>query len=124
MAIKKVPNEPEREHRILYEAVVDCYDEVERAMGWYYYLERTLEFPFKARCQNLRKTSPLAAGEIVRVVCLANEDDCMSEVLVNVEHGQDTISVPLAQLSCMARKASTLRGVSDWHYWVARGYRY
>ncbi len=28
-----------REQRIHDEIIVDCYDETERAMGWYYYLE-------------------------------------------------------------------------------------
>lgn len=37
-----------REHRIEMEIVVDAYGSEERAMGWYYYLEDKLEFPFKA----------------------------------------------------------------------------
>jgi Calcium binding len=78
----KTPIDPVREHRITYEAVVDCYNGTERAMGWYYYLERALAFPFKARCQSIRSTSPLAIGEVVHVVSLADEEDCMSEVMV------------------------------------------
>jgi len=124
VARKRVPEEPEREHRITYEAVVDCYTEVERAMGWYYYLERALAFPFKARCSTVRKTSPLATGDIVRVLSLADEDECMHEVMVEVEHVHGTLAVPLAQLTCITRRASTLRGVVDWRYWVARGYKY
>ncbi len=37
----------EREHRIEMEVVVDAYNEEERAMGWYCYLEEQLTFPFK-----------------------------------------------------------------------------
>ncbi len=124
VATKRVPTDSEREHRILYEAVVDCYNETERATGWYYYLERALSFPFKARCQSVRNTSPLAVGDVVHVASLADEEDCMNEVMVNVEYGQGTLSVPLAQLTCITRRKSTLRGVGDWHYWVARGYSY
>jgi hypothetical protein len=124
MFTKQLPKEPDREHRILYEAVVDCYDEVERAMGWYYYLEQVLAFPFQAQCQSVRKTSPLAVGEIVRVVSLADEDDCMSEVMVDVEYDRGTISVPLVQLTCITQQEATCQGIGDWHYWVARGYRY
>lgn len=124
MAAKRIPQDPEREHRITYEAVVDCYDEVERAMGWYYYLERALSFPFKARCIGRRSTSPLTVGDGVRVVSLAEEDECMTEVLVNIEYGQDILSVPLARLSRLSRRGSTVRGVGDWHYWVSRGYQY
>ena len=35
-----------REHRIKMEIIVDCYDEAEQAMGWYYYLDDKLNFPF------------------------------------------------------------------------------
>ncbi|MGE5061220.1 MAG: calcium-binding protein [Betaproteobacteria bacterium] len=37
-----------RERRIEMEVVVDAYNALERAMGWYYYLEERLKFPFKA----------------------------------------------------------------------------
>jgi hypothetical protein len=33
----------DRDKRIAIEIVVDCYDEAEQMMGWYYYLEQTLE---------------------------------------------------------------------------------
>jgi hypothetical protein len=41
------------------EAVVDAYNEEERAIGWYYYLDGKLNFPFLARCATRRSTSPL-----------------------------------------------------------------
>jgi hypothetical protein len=41
--------DPEREHRIDHEVVVDAYDSEERAIGWYYYLQEKITFPFKAR---------------------------------------------------------------------------
>ena len=43
-----------REQRIAMEAVVDAYDSSERAMGWYYYLDRRMKVPFKARCRLVR----------------------------------------------------------------------
>ena len=33
------------------EAIVDAYGSEERSMGWYYYLDNKLKFPFKARCR-------------------------------------------------------------------------
>ena len=42
----------ERDERIMMEIVVDCYDEDEQMIGWYYYLEDTLLFPFTAVCTN------------------------------------------------------------------------
>jgi len=43
-------SDPERDNRIGMEIIVDCYSEDEEAMGWYYYLQDNLDFPFKARC--------------------------------------------------------------------------
>jgi len=40
-----------REERVVMEAIVDAYGSEERAMGWYYYLDNKLKFPFKARCR-------------------------------------------------------------------------
>lgn len=74
------PN-PTRERRIHDEIVVDAYDEAERAMSWYYYLEEKLDFPFKARCAFARTILPLKPGEDVQVIAMAEEDDCMREML-------------------------------------------
>jgi hypothetical protein len=37
-------------------------------MGWFYYLEERLKFPFKARCKSKREISPLRVGEDVDVM--------------------------------------------------------
>jgi Calcium binding len=34
----------------------------EQAMGWYYYLEGTMQFPFTARCITHNAISPLMLG--------------------------------------------------------------
>ncbi len=48
-----------REQRINWEIVVDANGPEEQAMGWYYYLDDTIHFPFSARCVARRPTSPL-----------------------------------------------------------------
>src|SRR5437763_6384835 len=53
------PLEEDREERIRNEIVVDAYGSEEQAMGWYAYLEGTLEFPFRVRCRVERAISPL-----------------------------------------------------------------
>src|SRR6185312_16595510 len=60
-----------RENRIDMEIVVDAYDSVERAMGWYYYLENKLEFPFTAHCIARRAVSPLRVKDEAEVVGMA-----------------------------------------------------
>jgi hypothetical protein len=50
---------------------VDAYGPEERAIGWYYYLENKLRFPFQARCAGSKVASPLKKGEIVEVFHMA-----------------------------------------------------
>lgn len=119
--------QPEREDRILLDIVVDAYGASERAMGWYYYLEDKLKFPFAANCVSSRATSPLEVGGQVEVLGMAPEDDCMLEVLVLVRYGhtkKSKLAVPLAQLQCLSDNEEICQAVEDWHYWVARGYAY
>ena len=56
-----------REERIRNEAVVDAYGPEEQTMGWYYYLENKLRFPFQAKCIASKMVSPLRKGETVEV---------------------------------------------------------
>lgn len=109
-----------RERRIEMEVVVDAYNALERAMGWYYYLEERLKFPFKARCRSKREISPLHVGEEVEVVGMAAEKECESEMFVRLRWRGAKLAVPLSQLEPLAAKAKTKEAVADWHYWVGR----
>lgn len=120
----QTPEQPDREHRIDYEIVVDAYDEAERAMGWYYYLENMLKVPFTGQCRLKRSTSPLKVGQTVQVIGMADEDDCMSEIFVRIAYGKSELAVPLEQLDCQSPDEATCQAVADWHYWLARGYGY
>lgn len=64
------------------EIVVDAYNELERALGWYYYLDYNLRFPFKAKCISKRSVSPLIVGDRVEVIGMAKEETCTNEMLV------------------------------------------
>ena len=121
---KAVREQPDREDRIIFNIVVDAYNETERAMSWYYHLEDELGVPFKAKCVTARATSPLEVGQEVDVLSMADEDDCTSEVLVTVKLGKSKLVAPLAQLECVIADECTRQAVADWHYWVGRGYRY
>jgi hypothetical protein len=116
--------QPDREHRIVEEVIVDAYDSGERAMSWYYYLEGRLLMPFAASCIVKRQSSPLKVGERVNIVGMASEDECMSEVLVVVTRSKAKLAVPLGQLRCDSGDEQTCQAVEDWHYWLARGYAF
>lgn len=72
-----------REKRIDYEVVVDCYTSEERAMGWFYYLEEKLSFPFEARCIAARAISPLNMHERVPMVAIAGDLGFRSDIKVH-----------------------------------------
>jgi hypothetical protein len=74
-----------RETRIGQEIVVDAYDEWERAMGWFYYLEQTLQFPFRAECAKEREQSLLRVGEKMEVIGMPPEEVCAREIYVQVK---------------------------------------
>ena len=112
----------EREERISMEIVVDAYDSEERALGWYYYLEENLHFPFKARCIAHRTISPLELGDEVEVVGMASEEDCGHNMFVLVLWQSRKFGVPLIQLEGIQVDEQTQQAIEDWHYWVNQGY--
>jgi hypothetical protein len=83
-----------REQRIVMEAVVDAYGTSERAMGWYYYLQGKMKFPFKARCRLARPISVLKVKEEVEVVGMAPEEECESEMFVWVGRAGELLLSP------------------------------
>lgn len=113
-----------REKRIENEIVVDAYTSDERALGWYYHLQGKLRFPFEATCTKRRATSPFRVGELLSIMGLAPEDDCMNEIIVMTEWHGRALGVPLAQLSPRKVDAQTKEGIDDWHYWVAMRYQF
>lgn len=117
--------EPARERRIHDEIIVDAYGPAEQAMGWYYYLERVLGFPFPARCRAVRAISPLHLGERVTVTGMAPEAECEHEMFVQIRWRDRALAVPLAQLEVREVRgldAETREAVTDWHYWLDQGY--
>ena len=119
----RIERDEERENRISMEAIVDAYGSEEQAMGWYYYLDDKILFPFEAQCIRERKTSPLRVGENVQVVGMVLENDCLNEMFVEIEWSSRTFGVPLSQLKGIEVDENTEEAISDWHYWVERGYR-
>lgn len=135
---KRPKCDPARERRIYNDIIVDAYGSDEQAMGWYYYLESTLSFPFTARCVTIREVSPLEVGDEVEVIGMARETACSAEMFVKIrwndrrsdcreKHGrQRGLAVPLIQLEALPRKsnAASRQAVADWRYWVQTGHQF
>ena len=120
----KRKKDPIREDRIQNEAIVDAYGPEEQALGWYYYLENKIRFPFQAKCIVAKAVSPLRKGETVEVQRLASEDACVSDMLVLIRWQRRKMAVPLSQLTALDADQSTTEAIGDWHYWVAQGYQF
>jgi hypothetical protein len=120
----KPKKDPLREDRIHDEAIVDTYGPEEQALGWYYYLENKMRFPFQAKCLASKVVSPLRKGEAVEVRRLAPEEACASDMLVLIRWQGRNMAVPLSPLTATDADESTIEAIGDWHYWMARGYRF
>ena len=110
------------EERITTEILVDANNAEEQAMGWFYYLQDTLVFPFKAKCFTKRNTSPIKVEQIVEAIGIADEEDCTHEMFVEIYYEDDVLSIPLAQIEPIDADEDTQLAVGDWHYWVERDY--
>lgn len=113
-----------RERRIEQEIIVDCYGADEQAMGWYYYLEGQLTFPFTARCTIRRAISPLKVGDEVDVIGMPPESECEHEMFVTIRWDKEGLAVPLAQLKPLDADRATRQAGEDWLYWVKQGYEF
>jgi hypothetical protein len=111
-----------REERIVMEVVVDAYDSEERAMGWYYYLDDKISFPFTAECIAVNKRAPLTLGERISVIRMSGEDYCEHDMYVDVSWKNKTLAVPLSQLKPLDADDDSIESISDWHYWIKQGY--
>lgn len=120
-----IKKDPKREERITMDIIVDAHGPEEQAMGWYYYLEDKLRFPFLAKCIADRAISPLRTGDEIETLGMAPESDCQHEMFVEMRWERRTLAVPLAQVKPIAKTdEDTQEAVADWHYWVARGYEF
>jgi len=93
-------------------------------MGWYYYLDDKIQFPFQARCIKTKRISPLKPGEVVKVTRMAPEEECLREMFIEIEWHGRTLGAPLAQLEGVNADEGTRGAIADWHYWVARGHEF
>jgi len=128
MSMPNSETDESREHRIAMEVIVDAYTEEEQAMGWYYYLESKLNFPFKAKWKSEGRRSSPTEGAEVEVLGMSSEEDCSEDMFVEVLYkegtAKDIFSVPLSDVDTVAADEGTQEAIADWNYWVSRGYEF
>lgn len=116
-----------REERIKNEILVDAEDKEDRAMGWYYYLDECLNFPFNAKWAKKGRKGT-APEKDVEVLAMATEEECLRDMLVEVvEVGgkdEDVDIARLTDLKVLDADEDTQEALDDWYYWVAKGYKF
>ena len=120
VSMTRTEKDEEREERIKMEIIVDTYSPEEQAMGWYAYLDDTMDFPFEVRCITEREESPLGVDETVRVVGMSPTEPTLSQMFVTVEWMDRELGVPLEQLEPVNASSDTEQAIADWHYWLER----
>jgi hypothetical protein len=111
-------SDEDRDERIRSEVIVDAYTADQQALSWCYYLERTLQFPLRARCIEEQTASPLREGEEVRIIGMVAEMASTSEQYVLVEWMDRELGVSLSQLDVLDADDETREALDDWQYWV------
>jgi hypothetical protein len=106
-----------REDRIYSDIVVDAYDDDEVGMSWFYYLDETMTFPFKATMeQKKRDGSKMNVAIEVLSVQVKNPSswDLRLEV---VEQGETKIQrIEMNDLQDVQADEKTIECIEDWRY--------
>jgi len=111
-----------REERISMEAIVDAYGPEEQAIGWYYYLDGKISFPFVAECISVDKRTPLKLKEQITVKQMSGEDCCEHDMYVDISWNDQELAIPLTQIQPLKADEDTVEAIGDWHYWKKQGY--
>ncbi|GAX35811.1 calcium-binding protein [Nodularia sp. NIES-3585] len=123
-----VERDEKREHRIKTEIIVDAEDKEDRAMGWYYYLDDNLNVPFIAKVTKKSPKTSAVEEKKVEVLGMAADDECLKDMYVEVvyPHGndEDVFTAKLSELVAINTDTGTEEAIADWHYWLARGYKF
>jgi hypothetical protein len=111
----------EQEERIHNEIIVDAYDDEEVQMGWYYYLQENLHFPFQA-IYPIKQRSGGYKQQQVEVVELIPEEEFDQKILVGIAYEEDVFYVPLLDLQITEADEETRQAYGDWQYGKEHGY--
>ncbi|MEM6822733.1 MAG: calcium-binding protein [Verrucomicrobiota bacterium] len=107
------------ENIITYDVIVDCYNETEQAMGWYYYLQDHLLFPFEA-CIIDDPDLPFS-GAKVTVIALASEEACSNGIYIIAKNKSDCkMILQLEHIRSDELEKDTPNPISLWKYWIAQ----
>ena len=110
--------DPTRHHRILYEVIVDCYDEEEQLMGWYYYMTDNLKFPINVTVRFRLKggTTEIKPAQIVDIDPKSERGSAIRLGIAELGSARVQYISP-EELTSADTTPENLEILNDWLYW-------
>lgn len=110
------------ERRLYEEIIVDCRDEYEQRMSWFYFVQDEMCFPFEAKIE-LRKRGGGKILKKVNVIDLSSDytnSERIFDLKVAVELEDYIIEIPLAKLIEANGTEETNEVIEIWEYWIQK----
>ncbi len=115
-------NKEKHEKKIYNDILVDCKDEYDQNMSWYYYVQDEMDFPFEAEIE-LKKRKGEKVLKKVNVINLSEDDTNFErgfELKVAIELDDYIIEVPLRDLVEIEATERTIETIETWKYWIKK----
>ena len=108
----------EMRRKIEDEIIVDCHDEYEVSMSWYYFMEESLKFPFDAKAK-LKKKDGSNRLTAIQVTRLASDEEGFTENDFDLEIliGEYYNTIHYSQLCQIKADDTTMEAFAIWDYW-------
>ncbi len=105
------------------EITVDANGDDEVYMGWYYFMSETLEFPFRAETTIKKRNGKTeeCTVDVVEDATNPNRFKCQA-YYVNIDYKDVLMKVEAADLQPVNASDDTLKAITVWKYWLAKGY--
>ena len=104
------------------EILVDCKDEYDLNMNWYYFVQDELEYPFEAAIE-IKKRKGGKILKKVKVIDLATDDSNFErnfDLKVEVGFDEYFLEIPLMKLTNIVATERTAEIIEVWKYWVKK----
>lgn len=104
------------------EILVDCKDEYDQNMSWFYFVQDEITYPFIAYIEVRKK----AVGKVlkkVEVIGLSTDDsnfDKNFDLKVDVEFDEFILEIPLGKLKDIRASENTIETIETWKYWISK----
>ena len=109
--------EKEMQNFIEDEITVDCYDEDDANMSWYYFMSESMEFPFRAKV-TIKKRNGSSEESTVEVVSDATNGERFrgESFYVNVDYNDVLMKVEISDVHPIDASENTLKALALWQY--------